>query len=132
MLFMPDVLVNLKNPAHRISLADCKNKKIIALCGIGNPDRFFHTLRSAGLTIKTRVFPDHYCFQPKDIDLDADVMMIMTEKDGIKCRQFADERHWVLEGSAVVDERLVQGIVSNHSVSQSLSSSDGSPSVGER
>ena len=34
-----------------------------ALAGIGNPDRFFKLLESAGLSCKTHSFPDHYKFQ---------------------------------------------------------------------
>lgn len=83
------------------------HKKIIAIAGIGNPDRFFESLRSLDLQFETKIFPDHYQFEKKDFDsLDANVI-VMTEKDAIKCGAFADSRFYVVKGHAVLDVHLM-------------------------
>jgi tetraacyldisaccharide 4'-kinase len=69
------------------------NKKIHAVAGIGNPERFFSTLVELNLSIIPHVFRDHYPYRRQDFDflLPTD-LVIMTEKDAVKCRAFADER----------------------------------------
>ena len=39
---------------------------------------------------------DHHPFLFSDIDFGPESLVIMTEKDAVKCKQFADWRHWVL------------------------------------
>lgn len=64
---------------------------ILAVAAIGNPERFFTTLRDLGLQCSTRVFGDHHAYQAEDLHTEAR-WIIMTEKDAVKCRSFADER----------------------------------------
>lgn len=71
-------------------------KKIHAIAGIGNPNRFFNLLRSMHLTFTEHVFPDHHNYKPKDLKFDSDNIILMTEKDAVKCAYFADERFWYL------------------------------------
>ena len=41
--------------------------KVLAFCGLGNPDAFFRTVNDCGATIqKTLVFPDHHCYTRGD------------------------------------------------------------------
>lgn len=83
-----------------------------ALAGIGNPDRFFKLLASAGLTCKTHSFPDHYRFQRSDISFSGFGPVLMTEKDAVKCMTFAGEQHWYVPVKAVPEtgfsERLLE------------------------
>ncbi|MDX1432506.1 MAG: tetraacyldisaccharide 4'-kinase [Gammaproteobacteria bacterium] len=65
-----------------------------AVCGIGAPQRFFDTLEQAGLTLIRHPFPDHHDFRAGDIVFDDSLAVLMTEKDAVKCRRFADSRHW--------------------------------------
>lgn len=78
-------------------LADFKYKKIHALAGIGHPQRFFNVLAAQGFDLITHVFPDHYLYQACDIQLSDQLPIVMTAKDAIKCKAFADERHWYLQ-----------------------------------
>jgi len=71
-----------------------------ALAGIGNPERFFKLLESAGLSCKTHSFPDHYKFQRNDIEF-GDEQVLMTEKDAVKCTAFAGKQHWYIPVKAV-------------------------------
>lgn len=82
---------------HTYYLADFKYKKIHALAGIGHPQRFFNILTTYGFDLKTHIFPDHYLYQKADIQLPDQLPIVMTAKDAIKCKAFADERHWYLQ-----------------------------------
>jgi tetraacyldisaccharide 4'-kinase len=71
-----------------------------AVAGIGNPERFFATLRGLGLEIVPHVFPDHHAFRAQDLEFGDQRAVIMTEKDAVKCETFANSRHWALSVSA--------------------------------
>lgn len=77
-----------------------------AFAGIGNPERFFKLLASAGLLCQTHSFPDHYRFERKDIsfskaNVKQPVPVFMTEKDAVKCRAIADSEHWYVPVTAI-------------------------------
>ena len=72
-----------------------KNKKILAIAGIGNPDNFFDLLIQYGLKVKkTLSFPDHYNFSENELDKiirDAntnDLTILTTEKDFLRIQKF--------------------------------------------
>lgn len=104
-------LYNLLDPKRRVPPGFFRGKRLAAVAGIGNPARFFATLEALGLAGVFRAFPDHHPFRPEDLlfqDVDA---ILMTEKDGVKCRSFATEKHWVLPIEAQVDRLLVEKIL---------------------
>lgn len=76
---------------------------IAAIAAIGNPQRFFNSLKSLGLDFKPYVFPDHYHFKAKDLEL-AEPVLVMTEKDAVKCRSFAKDRIYYLSIEAILTE----------------------------
>lgn len=81
--------------------------RVHAIAGIGNPGRFFATLSAMGIDATTHVFPDHHDYTPGDLDFrDADIIL-MTEKDAVKCAEFADARCWYLPVHARVDPALI-------------------------
>ena len=73
-----------------------KDKQIHAVAGIGNPTRFFDCLRQLGLQIIAHPFPDHYSFQASDFAFADNKIIIMTEKDAVKCQAFANDNYWYL------------------------------------
>lgn len=84
-----------------------RHQKVLAIAGIGNPGRFFKQLRLLGLDFKSRAYPDHHAFKVEDFaGIDADVV-VMTEKDAVKCRSFARSNFWVLPVSAVMKNDLI-------------------------
>lgn len=85
----------IENSAELIAL---KEKKLIVVTAIGNPDRFFISLRKIGLQFQTRVFRDHYFFSKSDLLCDQDAIIVMTEKDAIKCRHFSQKNIVVVCG----------------------------------
>ena len=81
---------------------------IHAVAGIGHPQPFFAMLRSQGLQITEHVFPDHHLFTAQDIDFGFESLVIMTEKDAVKCKHFADDRHWCLPISLEVSPLFLE------------------------
>jgi tetraacyldisaccharide 4'-kinase len=89
--------------------------RIAAAAGIGNPARFFRMLADAGLVFQALPLPDHHDFLDRPFArVDADVIL-MTEKDAVKCAQIEelrnDPRLWVVPVSARLDAALVDHIV---------------------
>lgn len=80
----------------RRPLADFAGQpRIAAAAGIGNPERFFTTLRSAGIQLETALaLPDHHDYAESPFQaLKADVILV-TSKDAIKCSALNDARLW--------------------------------------
>lgn len=77
-----------------------------AVSGIGNPQRFYDTLKALGATVVEHAFPDHHDFSEADFDFarDAEQIVVMTEKDWIKCRAFARSDWWVVTVKAVLNK----------------------------
>ena len=106
-----DRFVNLVDGATA-SPEEFAGKRIHAIAGIGNPDRFFATLRALGLDPTCHPFPDHHRFVARDLDVAANAdVIVMTGKDAIKCGAFADARMWAMPVTARFDAVLVDRIV---------------------
>jgi tetraacyldisaccharide 4'-kinase len=76
-----------------------RGRSVHAVAGIGNPARFFATLRSIGLDPVEHAFADHHRFRPADLAFDDERDIVMTEKDAVKCTAFASERMWYLSAA---------------------------------
>lgn len=94
MRLMMEEAENLLEASLRRSLESFRASPVHAVCGIGAPERFFMDLERAGLTLIRHRFPDHHRFSAADIRFDDANPVLMTEKDAVKCRRFADPRHW--------------------------------------
>ncbi|HYL18212.1 MAG TPA: tetraacyldisaccharide 4'-kinase, partial [Burkholderiales bacterium] len=97
---------NLLNPEFRASAADLRGKTLHAVAGIGHPQRFFARLQQAGLQFRAHPFPDHFRFSADDLAFAGDDVILMTEKDAVKCSAFARESWWYLPVEADVDPAL--------------------------
>ncbi|MGH8632070.1 MAG: tetraacyldisaccharide 4'-kinase [Burkholderiales bacterium] len=103
--------LNLLDPGRRCDPADFTGRRVHAVAGIGNPERFFSHLRGLGVFFVAHPFADHHRYTPRDLDFtDADEL-IMTEKDAIKCAHFARENWWTLPVEAQVDPALADLVV---------------------
>jgi len=89
-----DHAVNLLDQTLKKPLADFAGAKLRAIAGIGNPERFFAHLRDLDLEFEETAFPDHHPYRREDIGFGDDAPVLMTEKDAVKCRSIAGERHW--------------------------------------
>jgi len=75
-------------------LSEMRDNKILAVAGIGNPDSYFNYLRSHGLRLEARGFPDHFHYERDSIVTDDNVTVLMTEKDAVKCQRYAKSNWW--------------------------------------
>jgi len=95
------MLINLSTLETK-SLNEFKGKTVQALTGIGNPQRFYSSLKNAGLNIIENSFPDHYVFKKNDLQFDKTMIVIMTEKDAVKCKPLIEfgcsdiKQYWFL------------------------------------
>ena len=91
-----DSVVSLLDPTQQEPLATWPGRRVHAVAGIGNPDRFFRQLRDVDIDVIEHSFPDHHAFVASDLSFNDDLPVVMTEKDAIKCRAFANKRmHYV-------------------------------------
>lgn len=80
---------------------------VIAMAGIGYPPRFFATLHRVGVKVLREVaFVDHQVYQAAALKALAaeEQTLLMTEKDAVKCRSFAQANWWYLPVNALLAE----------------------------
>ena len=97
--------VNLKTSAI-LPLSALQNTLFHAVAGIGNPQRFYQTLRGLSLDFTEHDFPDHYAYSENDFAFAGDQTVLMTEKDAVKCKSFAKDNWYYLVVEAQLDERF--------------------------
>jgi len=89
-------LVNLMT-GEEFVVETFSQKQVIAVAGIGNPERFFDSLEKI-CGIKDRViFPDHYAYRAEDLKQFSNDIIVMTEKDASKCYKFAQDDWYYLK-----------------------------------
>ncbi len=98
----PVKMVNLSDMTTTAELRSLGTKKLAAVCAIRNSDSFFTLLRDHNLEFTAHEFPDHHRFSERDFAplIKAQHTVIMTEKDAVKCEQFAQPNWWFVEVSA--------------------------------
>ena len=79
---------------ERQALASFTGQRVHAVAAIGNPQRFFDSLRAAGIEPIAHAFADHHPFAPTDLAFADDLPVLMTDKDAVKCRHFAQPHWW--------------------------------------
>ena len=90
---------------------------VVAMAGIGHPPRFFATLEKLGVEVDREVaFADHQEYNHGQLAalVSQGQTLLMTEKDAVKCRAFAQPEWWYLPVEAVLPpeqaEQLLQDI----------------------
>lgn len=101
---------NMKSGA-KLDASGFRGKRLHAAAGIGYPQRFFEHLRGLGLDVVAHPFPDHHMYRPEDFDWPDAEAILMTEKDAVKCVEFADARYWALPVQAETDPQLGRKIL---------------------
>jgi tetraacyldisaccharide 4'-kinase len=98
-----NVFVNLADPGLRATAAHFGDAGVHAVAGIGHPERFFGRLKELGLDVSPRAFPDHHPFTAADLPPG---VVLMTEKDAVKCAAFPRADIWFLAVDAEVEGGL--------------------------
>lgn len=79
---------------HVIALSDGRQQPlnafagthVVAMAGIGHPQRFFDALRTQGLQVTDVAKPDHHQFTLDDFDMEQRVPVMVTSKDAVKLK----------------------------------------------
>ncbi len=107
----PDLAINLvtgeKKPVTELGT-------LAAIAAIGHPPRFFNTLEQMQAEVLvTKGFTDHKALSADDIKpLEKETQsLIMTEKDAVKCRDFAEENWWYLPVSANISQENTKTVL---------------------
>ena len=94
------------------NLDEFKNKKLLAIAGIGNPENFFQLIEQNNLKIyKKIIFPDHHKFSKIEIQNiineaeNKNCKIIMTEKDYFKINRFKLEKINYLKVSLEIKDK---------------------------
>lgn len=111
MTLRPGEAVNLLTH-KRLPVSALQN--VVAMAGIGHPPRFFATLNECGLQpVRTVALADHKALTEADVRalVEPGQQLIMTEKDAVKCRRFAQENWWYLPVDAVLSGDRAQTLL---------------------
>ena len=119
-----DQLYQLATPGRRMTLNEItqlldpnqdSEKQLLAAAGLGNPKKFFDLLRSSGLKFQEMALPDHFDFATNPFKENTAKVILITEKDAVKCKQLNDykddERIWILPITVDLPKDFVEQMV---------------------
>ncbi|HUL97518.1 MAG TPA: tetraacyldisaccharide 4'-kinase [Usitatibacter sp.] len=101
-----------------------RGHNVAAVAGLAYPERFFEHLQRLGIRARAVEFPDHHAFRAQELRLPGAELIVMTEKDAVKCAAFADARMWYLRIDAMLPPDFEEFLATR--VSRSRRSPDGS------
>ena len=85
-----------------LNIEKFRDKNLLAIAAIGNPNNFFKLLEENDLVVKKKlIFPDHYVFNESEIKniqkeaKDKNYKIIMTEKDYFKIKDFNNNMEYL-------------------------------------
>ena len=103
----------LVNPSMKQDLKQMHGKRVLAVAGIASPEKFFKPLRDLGLESEYLALEDHADLSSFNWDQyprgSIDVIL-MTEKDAVKCQHLEDGRIWVVPLEAVIPNGMIECI----------------------
>lgn len=106
MRLQPGDFYRLDDPVRTCTVVALQGKALHALAGIGEPQRFFDTLRQLGLEFTPHPFADHHAYTAADLDFGPQAVLLMTEKDAVKCAGLCPGEAWVLPVTAELPPTL--------------------------
>ena len=109
--YEPKVWVNLQTGEQRPLDEFSGGVLALALAGIGQPQQFYSTLDSLGVTYQIRGFPDHHSYTAQDFAALDESLVLMTEKDAVKCQSLAGPNAWYLQIDALLPGAAVAAVL---------------------
>ncbi len=98
MVLEPVCFRRVNEPNITCPLDSFASQSVHAIAGIGNPKRFYDTLKELNIACESMAFDDHQAYQQSDFNWKQEGKpLLMTEKDAVKCIDFAEEDWWYLE-----------------------------------
>lgn len=120
MTLVPVCFCQVADPEKTRPIDAFSGQTVQALAGIGNPHRFYETLKGLSMQVGACDFPDHHSYTVADFaKFDPQKPLLMTEKDAVKCRQIAQQQPdlnlWYLqvkpEADAALFDKLYQRLL---------------------
>jgi tetraacyldisaccharide 4'-kinase len=106
------------------AIAQLFGKRVLAFAGIGDPERFFRSLRASGIEVaRTRPFADHHMFSRDELAaLAADarreqLILVTTEKDLARLRGTEDVPDGIVPFAVQLefgDPAMLRRVISDH------------------
>jgi tetraacyldisaccharide 4'-kinase len=84
---------------------------VVAVAGIGNPERFFRLLERHGLTVIRQPLPDHAGFDPGSASFGAGRTMLVTEKDAVKLDPSSAGPVWYVPVDLKMDDSAASSLL---------------------
>ena len=97
-------------------LAAFAGQRVHAVAAIGNPARFFASLRDADIVVTEHAFPDHHAFAADELDFGDTLPVLMTDKDAVKCRAFTRPNWWRVPVRAELPAEFFDAVLARLSV----------------
>jgi tetraacyldisaccharide 4'-kinase len=110
MRLQPGKLTNLAT--GQVIDAKTLSSPVAAVAAIGHPQRFFTTLDNMGILFNRYPFPDHHHFQVNELQF-PEKIVVMTEKDAVKCQSFAADSWYFLPVEAKLCDSFWQTLWSH-------------------
>lgn len=105
MQLCPNIIINILTGEHKpLNFLN----KVVAIAGIGHPAQFFMTLRKNGIIpIKEVSFSDHQIYSEEMLVplTNKNETLLMTEKDAVKCLNFAHKNWWYVHLDVKINKR---------------------------
>lgn len=111
MQLLPGDCYRLGDPQITCAPSALAGKLLHAIAGIGDPQRFFNTLRQLDLQFSAHAFPDHHPYTAADLDFGEHAVLLMTEKDAVKCLGLTASEAWVLPVTAQLPAALTETLL---------------------
>lgn len=111
MRLAPAGLYRVDGQGAPLAQSELSGKRLHAVAGIGNPERFFEGLSRMGFTFSAHPFPDHHAFQAAELEFADCDFVLMTEKDAVKCRHFGRRDLIAVRVEAELDSALAELIL---------------------
>ena len=100
------------DPARTATAEELARARLHAVAGIGDPQRFFELLARLGLAPVCHAFPDHHDYKAADLAYEDCDLVLMTEKDAVKCARYGRSDLVALRVEAVLDPAFPDFIAS--------------------
>ncbi|MCJ7556632.1 MAG: tetraacyldisaccharide 4'-kinase [Gammaproteobacteria bacterium] len=96
----PDGVLPVNGNTPPRTLQSFAGETVHALAGIGNPERFFESLRRQGISVLPRPMSDHSTIEDSDLVFPDKHEILMTEKDAVKCVGYFGTNSWYVPVTA--------------------------------
>lgn len=93
------------------SLDHFQGQRVHALAGIGNPQRFFNTLKDLQVDVIPHSFSDHHQYRAEELKFEPELSILTTEKDAVKLDKLLSKEAAWLKVAASFDESFAEAIL---------------------